>query len=613
MFQLRRVVVRGESVPDAELTFGPGANILAGVSDTGKSYLVQCLDFIFGADAIKHFPYSEPYSQLFVEFANDHGEPLTLYRALAGGDLTAQHAPIDGRSLANDVQVIVPRRRGRSKANDVTSVLFPFADLPEAQLRKNRFGELQRLTLRHWMPATLIDEVAVIDARSPVRGPSGFDTTINERAFAFSLSGRDDNEVVSAERNDVAVARLQAKLAVIDSLLEPLEARLVSTGDESEDSIERVEAAIAQLSTIIDNNAETHAALQAEREMALSQLHKADGQVMAIDELLARYRLLDGRYVSDLDRLDFIAEGAHYLSALQTVLCPLCDQPMDEHHHPETDHADVQAAARAEAAKILSLRGDLTATIENVEARRSFQAQSRDEASETIRRVDRDARKLMSSSLHDADTQLSRLVERRVVLEAARSDKEQLEGLRTLRQSIETDLRRPRATARKWEALPSKALDELCTEIEEVLQDWGWQGRGKVTFDQNAYDIEVDGQPRQSHGKGVRGVLYSAFVIGLLHYCRKRALPHPGLVVIDSPLTAYSKQKNLEPGTARDPGLAEGVEARFWSSLTRIGPDVQIIVIENKPPPPMVASQVGFTWFAGDEAEEGERTGFFPV
>lgn len=610
MFQLRRVVVRGMGKPDATLSFRPGANILAGLSDTGKSYLVHCLDYIFGAAKMtKQFPESEAYSQLLVEFANDEGEALTLYRALAGGDLLAYKSAID--DIKGSGETIVPQRRGKSLAKDVTSALFPFADLPEARLRKNKLGELQRLTLRHWMPAMLVDEVAVIDERSPVQGPPGYDKTINERAFAFMLSGQDDADVVSAERNDVIVARLRAKLGVIDALMKPLEDRLATPASETEDSIDRVEAAIARISTVIDGSAQAHEALQVEREIALGQLQKAEGQIIAIDELLARYRLLESRYVSDLDRLDFIAEGAHYFGELQTVACPLCDQAMEDAHDHGAHGADVQLAARAEAAKILALRTDLMGAIENVEARRIYQGALVGTARSTIERVDRDAQALMSPTLRDADVRLTRLVERRVMLEAARNDRDQLDSLKTMRQTIEREAAQPRSTAQTWEALPAKALEELCLEIEQVLTEWSWPGKGRVTFNQDAYDIVVDGQARQSHGKGVRGVLYSAFVIGLMHYCRARGRPHPGLVVIDSPLTAYSKVKSAGPGTSAVP-VDAGVEAKFWASLKRIGSEVQVIIVENKPPPEDVAKALSSVWFAGEFAIDGQRAGFFP-
>lgn len=611
MFQLRKVVVKGPGVSDASLEFKPGGNILAGLSDTGKSYLIHCLSYIFGGDTLnKRFPESEPYTELYVQFANDADAPLTLYRALAGGSLLAYQSTIE--DISGQGEIIAHRRYGKSTAKDVTSVLFPFAGLSEAQLRKNKRGETQRLTLRHWIPEMLVDEVAVIDERSPVRGQAGFDVTANERAFALMLAGRDDAAVVSAERNDVIAARLLAKLSVVDRLLKPLQDRASATADDPEDSIERIEAAISELTVVLDDHTQTHAALQDQRRTALADQQKADSQVIAIDELLGRYRLLESRYTSDLDRLDFIAEGSHYFDGLQTVACPLCDQPMSRSHDHAATNESVQSGARAEAAKILALRADLTGAIENVEARRRFEAERGSSASALVLLIDEQVSRLMTPTLRSAEMRLRKLVERRVLLEAARSDRDQLDNLLALRAELESESKKPRTSASAWEALPAKALEDLCEEIEAVLKDWDWPGKGKVTFNQDAYDIVIDGQPRQSHGKGVRGVLYSAFAIGLLNFCHAKGRPHPGLVVIDSPLTAFSKQKRSSTTAVDGSPVAPGVEARFWSSLTRIPPEVQVIIVENKAPPENVAAAVNFTWFAGESAEDGERYGFFP-
>ncbi|MBU1346010.1 MAG: hypothetical protein KKA16_03550 [Alphaproteobacteria bacterium] len=612
MFQLRKVVVRGPGMPDASLEFVAGGNILAGLSDTGKSYLVHCLDYIFGADKLeKRFPESEPYDQLYVQFANAVGSPLTLYRPLSGGSLLAYNSTID--DVAGRGDVIVHRRFGKSIAKDITSVLFPFAHLSEAQLRKNSRGETQRLTMRHWMPETLVDEVAVIDERSPVRGRPGYDLTANERAFAYMLAGRDDAAVVSAERNDVIAARLQAKISVVDRLLKPLQDRATPASEDTEDSIERVETAITELSAVLEDHAQTHGQYQDQRRTALEDLQKAESQIIALDELLARYRLLEARYTSDLDRLDFIAEGSHYLDGLQTVSCPLCEQPMTGPHDHGAVDATLQEAARAEAAKILSLRADLTGAIENVEARQRFQSDRAESSRTLVREIDEAVAALMTPTLRGTEARMRQLIERRVTLETARSDRDQLETLTALRSELERDSRTPRTSATDWEPLPGKALDDLCTEIEAVLVDWGWPGKGKVTFNQETYDIVIDGQPRQSHGKGVRGVLYSAFSIGLLNFCRANQRPHPGMVVIDSPLTAFSKRKRNAAAAPDGAGVDPGVEARFWASLTRVPPDIQIIVVENKAPPDDVAAAVKFTWFAGEFAEDGERYGFFPV
>jgi hypothetical protein len=54
------------------------------------------------------------------------------------------------------------------------------------------------------------------------------------------------------------------------------------------------------------------------------------------------------------------------------------------------------------------------------------------------------------------------------------------------------------------------------------------------------------------------------------------------------------------------------VEAAFWESLKNIPKGIQVIVIENKEPPADVASAVHYEWFAGDDANEGDRAGFIP-
>jgi hypothetical protein len=62
-----------------------------------------------------------------------------------------------------------------------------------------------------------------------------------------------------------------------------------------------------------------------------------------------------------------------------------------------------------------------------------------------------------------------------------------------------------------------------------------------------------------------------------------------------------------------DGPIDAGLEAGFWSSLTKVGPEIQIIVIENKEPPADVADAVHFEWFAGVNAQPGERAGFVPL
>ena len=609
MLQLRQIVLRGEGVSDASIKFLPGGNIVAGESDTGKSYLLRCLDYIFGADEMKkRIPVAEPYSKLYVQFENKIGGVLTLERHLSGGNMASHTCLIEDIQGAG--KPLKPKRKGISKARDITEVLFQFAGLSEAVLRKNDRGEVQRLTIRQYLPVLLVDEIAIIDERSPVLGKGGFDETPRKRMFAHMLTGKDDAGVIAAEKSEIAQARLTAQLGLITGLLEPLEHRIQQGPMADEDSIEKVEFAIAELTASQFEITGERAKLQAERTEKTRSLNRAESQVVAADELLARYHLLEDRYNSDLQRLDFVTEGAHFFDGLQEITCPLCEQPMTSGHAHTTQDSvrTIYESARAEASKILGQRGDLALAIKSLESIRSARLSEVISSKDALAITDQRTMDVISPALQQTAVRLEVLVARRIELERLKADEDQAGTLRLMRDEIERmfDDKPGKST---WEAIPSTALRLLCKEIEAVLTEWEWKGEGRVEFDQKEFDIIVDGQSRQSHGKGVRAVLHAAFTIGLLRFCKINDLPHPGVVVIDSPLTSYKKGK---PGGAKDGPIDAGMESAFWRSLTAIDPGVQVIIVENKEPPADVASDLTYYWFAGDTGSSTDRKGFIP-
>ena len=613
MLQIREIRLSGPNVEDASVKFGPGPNVVAGESDTGKSYLLHCIDYIFGADELKkRIPQADPYEELKVEFQNTAGDYLTLVRSLSGGDLKAHRSQI--AAIARDGHAIAYRRRGTSKADDVTSVLFPFAGIKEAMLRKDNDGKVQRLTIRTFLPMIIVDEVSVIEEHSPVLGRGGFDLTARKRMFAYMLSGKDDSSIVASEKKAIVTARFNAQVALIDGLLAPLEQHLQTTSaDQAEDSIEKIDETITRVSDELAAIEKERTILLNERDSASDVKTKVQTQILAIDQLLTRYHLLREHYTSDLSRLDFVAEGVHYFDSLQTVACPLCGQNMDDAHVHKSAEASVEvyAGAKAEAAKILAQRADLEDAIGSLEQRRAERDMEMVRALAAYQGAERRLANILQPAAASSTVQLRRLNARRLELESIRNTSEQVETLRTLKAEIEQSNTGKGKVKKKWESLPGTSLLAFCKEVEVILKEWKWEGEGRVEFDEKSFDIKVDGQPRQSHGAGFRAVLYSAFVIALARYCQRNSLPHPGFVVIDKPLTSYKRQgaRNAE---GADKKVSSGVEIAFWESLTKIAKDMQLIVVENKEPPANVAATIHYEWFAGNEAGPGDRIGFIP-
>lgn len=620
--QIREVRLTGASKKDASIRFVPGGNVIAGVSDSGKSYILRCVDFVLGAEEMtKKIDEAVGYEFAYIEFANSDGtKSLTFKRHLNGGDVSVFHTSID--KVTGEGQIVLWKRQGKSLAPDITSVFFPFAGIQEARLLASASsGATNRLTIRTLLTAFLVDEGAIIAERSPLYSDTGFDNPSRKRMLSYLLTGKDDSGLITAAKSKSAQAEARAKFALIQDLLAPIEKRL-SQGQPFREgehvlTIERVDEAIERLSSSLSEDRQERARLQAERSEALNSIQTAEGQILAIGELLTRYSLLSTRYESDLRRLDFVAEGSYFFEQLQEARCPLCDQPMDEEHVGHvTGRARskaVYSSAKAEAGKINGLKKDLGDAIASLEARRTARIEELVEARGILedinQRIDRD----LAPALRVTKGRLDELIKRRLELESLKADTEQIEALKKAKAELQNDAAGKRSPAPKVE-LDTFAIGKFCLEIEALLKEWSWKGQGRVTFDDKSCDIIVDGRHRQSHGKGIRAILHAAFIIALLKYCDKNSMPHPGFVMLDSPLTTF-KQKKDQPRveTPAESKIDPGIESAFWASIASIQTGLQIIVFDNKEPPSDIASKLAYSWFAGPDVSEGERLGFIPT
>jgi hypothetical protein len=84
-------------------------------------------------------------------------------------------------------------------------------------------------------------------------------------------------------------------------------------------------------------------------------------------------------------------------------------------------------------------------------------------------------------------------------------------------------------------------------------------------------------------------------MIGLLDHCADSnlELPHPGLVILDSPLVTYKRRDNT-PGEE----IPEDVTSAFYVALAKTPAGRQVIVLENNDPPAALHSQINYTHFS---------------
>ena len=90
-FLLRKLQVLGTDVEPAELVFQPGLNVISGLSDTGKSYILQCIDYMLGAQTSpKQIKESKPYNTMLLEIETQEEKVYTLERNMNGNIIFLQ-------------------------------------------------------------------------------------------------------------------------------------------------------------------------------------------------------------------------------------------------------------------------------------------------------------------------------------------------------------------------------------------------------------------------------------------------------------------------------------------------------------------------------------------
>src|SRR5882724_5787100 len=85
--RLRHLSFHGPGLPSASLSFGPGLNVLYGASDTGKSFVVEAIDFMLGGKtALREIPERFGYDRVLLGLESLGEEQFTILRSAEGGD-----------------------------------------------------------------------------------------------------------------------------------------------------------------------------------------------------------------------------------------------------------------------------------------------------------------------------------------------------------------------------------------------------------------------------------------------------------------------------------------------------------------------------------------------
>ncbi|MDR6676122.1 AAA family ATPase [Pseudomonas oryzihabitans] len=587
---IKSVIVSGPDLPDAAVYFTKGANVVQGGSDTGKSYIVQCIKFALGSSKPpKSIDVSKGYVTVKVEFGNDDGSAFIVERQLAENskailiDEKGRLSLVGTKSASTNKETLSSQFLGKLGLNGKLLLLG------SESLRSSAFS------LRDLEKIFLVDESRIVAEYSPLGTGQVMEKTKEISILKLLLTGRDDSAVKDAKKDLESKVALKHKVVAVEELIDKF-----YPGDDTDQFLQlqklnsfnhQVARWLEKSESDLKNAFQSSEGLFQQKTLHTSDLEVVEIKIAEDKALLGRFEMLGKKYESDRQRLLGIQQAAVLLDASDSMLCPTCGSHF-ELESCATDVDDIKSGVSFELSRIskniqelAEVQGSLYAAIDRntstaiaiKSAITALEKQIAFELEDLVGDVN-DLKELSLSINHDLS-----LLDQRV------ADKAKLKGELVRLGALLLEEQAGYTT----ESF-ADAVKPLVTEIQSILERWGFPNCPPVDFDFKARDITIGGSARGNFGKGYRAIAFSAFVLGLMNLLKSSGR-HPGFVVLDSPLTTYKEGDDLpeDEGDEITGDLIYG----FYRDIAESFKDSQVIIFENKEPDLSVIPMLNYQHF----------------
>lgn len=569
MFYIKKISLLTGTNVISTLDLEPGLNIIYGESNTGKSLIVDCIDYMFGATEHR-FDTKLQIKQITMILDVD-GKNLTMRREIDSNDFevssSVEYIDSDTYKAGNAKKCI----------NAVWLRLMGIED--EVKIIQTLAGKPQRLTLRTFYHTLLIDEQRVQAISSVLASGIGFNKKVGVPVLSSLLYFATGNNYLPEKAGKDKKTKSERKDAVkkfVDRSMFKLAERKVS---ELQNFSEETPA---QLQKKVDSVIDEIGAVEGALEEATNRSRDIADKIIAIDDQISESRVLRNRntsllsqYESDIKRLTFIADGdIHSDSIMKLDHCPFCNGEL-----PKDKEESCIDAAIAEVKKI-------EAQIKDLQSVQDAIASEMEELNETRLSLMAERRQVDSMIRGELRPQIIQLRSHLANYTMALNQYKAKEMIEAFSDVLVGELK----VTEKEESstlqinIPGKFNDAFHDKLERILKELlevcNYQRFAGVRFDTDDYDVVVNGHLKKSQGKGFRAFLNTILAIAVQNCLDEFNLYKPQMLVVDSPILSL-KEKEDHIGEEH---TSETMKSGLFKYLLQHQDTRQTIIIENDIP-----------------------------
>lgn len=615
-FYVSNLKVTGSNVKPANITFNTGFNVISGLSDTGKSYIFACINFMLGGgEPPKDVPESSGYTDVYLEIRTYSGKSFTLNRNIKGGHFKVKEVEID-KFLTNGISTELKEQHSSTASDNISQFLLGLSGFAEKWAKKDKYNNKRSLSFRDIAGLTLIDEERIITTKSPVYVSGQYSNqTVEQSVLEILLTGKDAKELEQVEETKIYQSRIKGKIELIDSLVNELSEKVILLeAENTNEKQKQLQNKIEQLSVLLQESSLKLEKLTQEKQNLFNLISELESKNILYEELRNRFILLQEHYNSDIKRLEFVTEGEELFSQLITIKCPLCGGEMDKEHYDciiedDKKSSSVIESIEKEIAKIKLKLSDLKSTLKQLEADRNERDSLLIGLKEKFKIVTSEIQFNIEPIKASTKQEIDLLIRELSLVKEQDLLKGQIINYYAQKSSFEKELAKKPMLGELSDGIKYTVLQNLCDIIKDILNKWKYPNVAVVNFntEYKVYDYKINNKIRNAHGKGIRAITYSAFIISLMDYCIEKNLPHSRTIIIDSPLTTYHGREQGE----REEDVSKDMQDSFFKDLCETTNDRQIIILDNKDPNQELKYKITYIHFTNDKAKG--RQGFFPL
>ena len=606
-FHITQIAASGVGVDYSSVSFEDGVNFVVGPSNTGKSYVFGCIDFMFGGKEAPFSMIDTGYDTVTMTLESDDGHVFEATRKIEEGETGDKGSNVV--TVASDL----PEVKGteyRVSNNEYSDLLLSLIGIDKrVKIIGTQALKEETLTIRTLFHFFFINEDNIFGKPTPFDIPKHSKITASLTALLYLCNGYDLKRYLPQLSAEELAKRTTQKTGVINYLNEKIsdlteQKKQLEASMDTEANVD-IEGKIDEFMAEIEKTEREIVDASEESRKLLALIFEYNAKLQEARYLSNSYKGLRSQYKSDIKRLAFIVDGdAKGKQIRQKPNCPFCGHDMDEEEDVRTSYVD---SAKAELARIRLQLEDLEKT--EVDTSREITIleerlkELNDQNSRITQLLNRKLRPHVAE-LRAAVAEYKRIQELRKKLESISYMSIDL-GVDVFQKENEEDEKAAKFDAR--DAFDKEIWTALSDQINAMIKACKYTGIPESYLSIDTADVVVGGRRKKSQGKGYRAFLNTLMLFNLMKYLETSGKYASHLLFLDSPILSLKEKKYSI--TEKEKTTAGMREALIQYIMDNCGQN-QVIIAENELPENVDYSKANLITFSMEEGE-GLRYGFF--